>query len=82
MVLLLNAAGAAASVPNMVLNRQALKSSAIALVEYDTDTQDLSVTFTNGRTYDLSGVPPDLYEGLCSASSAGSYFNTYLRGQY
>jgi hypothetical protein len=66
----------------MAMDRRALKSSAIALAEYDDETQDLTVTFTNGRSYDLSGVPPDLFEGLCSASSAGSFFNTYLRGQY
>jgi hypothetical protein len=66
----------------MPLDRRQLKSSAISLCEYDTETQDLTLTFTNGRTYDLSGVPPDLFEGLCNASSAGSYFNTYLRGQY
>ena len=66
----------------MALERRQLKSSAIALVEYDDEDQTMSVTFTNGRTYDLSGVPPDLFEGLCSASSAGSFFNTYLRGMY
>ena len=66
----------------MSLERFHPKSTAIALVEYDTEDQTMSVMFTNGRTYDLTGVPPDLYEGLCSASSAGSYFNTYLRGQY
>jgi hypothetical protein len=66
----------------MPLDRRQLKSSAIASCEYDAETQDLTVTFTNGRSYDLSGVPPDMFEGLCSASSAGSYFNTFLRGQY
>jgi lysyl-tRNA synthetase class 2 len=66
----------------MPLDRRQLKSSAISLCEYDDETQDLSVTFTNGRTYDLTGVPPDLFEGLCSAPSAGQFFNTYLRGRY
>ena len=66
----------------MALDRRALKSTAIAMAEYDDEKQTLSVTFTNGRTYDLEGVPPDLFEGLCSASSAGTYFNTYLRGVY
>jgi hypothetical protein len=66
----------------MALDRRQLKSSAISLVEYETDDQTMTVTFTNGRSYDLTGVPPDLFEGLCSASSAGSFFNTYLRGMY
>ena len=71
-----------ASVGTMALDRRQLKSSSISLCEYETDDQTLSITFTNGRTYDLTGVPPDLFEGLCAASSAGSFFNTYLRGQY
>jgi len=66
----------------MPLERRALKSTAISLVEYDTEDQTMTVTFTNGKSYDLTGVPPDMYEGLCSDSSAGSYFNTYLRGRY
>ena len=66
----------------MALERRQLRSTAISLVEYDDEDQTMSVTFSNGRTYDLVGVPPDLFEGLCSASSAGSYFNTMLRGQY
>jgi lysyl-tRNA synthetase class 2 len=66
----------------MPLIRRPIKSTAISMAEYDTDDQTLSVTFVNGRTYDLTGVPPDLFEGLCSAPSAGTFFNTYLRGQY
>ena len=66
----------------MALQRRQLKSSAISLVEYDDETQEMFVTFTNGRTYDLSGVPPDEFEGLCSASSAGTYYNTFLKGLY
>jgi hypothetical protein len=66
----------------MALLRQPLNSSAISLVEYDDETQELTVTFANGQSYDLTGVPPDMYEGLINASSAGKYFNTYLKGQY
>jgi hypothetical protein len=66
----------------MPLIRRSLKSTAISTVEYDDESQTMTVTFVNGRSYDLSGVPPDLFEGLCSASSAGTYFNTMLRGQF
>jgi hypothetical protein len=66
----------------MPLIRRSLKSTAISTVEYDDESQTMTVTFVNGRSYDLSGVPPDLFEGLCSASSAGTYFNTTLRGQF
>jgi KTSC domain len=66
----------------MPLERQRLKSSAILLAEYDTDTQELTLTFSNGSSYDLSGVPPDLFNALVSSDSPGRYFNTYLKGQY
>ena len=49
---------------------------------YDPDTQELILTFPDGREYTYSGVPPDIYKGLTEADSAGRYYNTYIRGVY
>jgi len=49
---------------------------------YDKDSQELVITFPNGRSYSYSGVPPDIYEGLTKAKSAGKYFNEMIRGVY
>jgi hypothetical protein len=58
----------------------ALNSSCLSWVEYDSGTMHLG--FRNGRSYTLRGVPEHHYYGLLSASSAGRYFNRYLKGRY
>lgn len=57
-----------------------LNSSCIRRVEYSFGT--LSITFQSGKTYTLRGVPERHYIGLVRASSAGKYFNSYLKGRY
>jgi len=60
-----------------------LSSRAIAAAEYDIETQTLQLWFHgSGGPYDYPGVPPSLYEGLLSASSAGSFYNAHIRYQY
>ena len=59
-----------------------LSSSCISRVEYDAATRVMNVTFRSGRTYSLRGVPERHYFGLVNASSAGLYFNSYLKGRY
>ena len=58
----------------------ALNSSCLLWVEYDSGTMYL--TFRNGRSYTLTCVPERHYIGLLNASSAGGYFNAYLKGRY
>jgi hypothetical protein len=58
----------------------ALTSSCLSWVEYDSGTMWL--TFCNGLEYTLQGVPERHYHGLLNASSAGWYFNRYLKGRY
>ena len=58
----------------------ALHSSVLSWVEYDLGTMDL--TFRNGRSYTLHGVPETHYHGLLNSSSPGWYFNAYLKGRY
>lgn len=57
-----------------------LNSSCLAWVEYDSEIMQLG--FRNGRSYTLRGVPEQHYHGLLTASSAGWYFNHYLKGRY
>lgn len=60
-----------------------LNSSAVSRVEYNPRTRILSIWFVeSGGPYDYHGVPAHLYAGLLSASSAGSYFNAFIRDQY
>lgn len=59
-----------------------LRSTSIDRVGYDSDTQELEVRFVNGQSYTLTGVPPDIANGLITADSPGRYFNQHLKGQY
>lgn len=59
-----------------------LSSSAINSVSYDTETQEMTVTFARGKTYALPGVPPDVHERFVASSSPGRFFQDELKGQY
>ena len=49
---------------------------------YDKDTQELTIVFGNGRSYVYSGVPPDEWEAMQAAPSAGRFFNERIRNVY
>ena len=66
----------------MAIDNHSFRSSAIASATYDKDTQSLVVTFTSGREYSFDGVPPDLWEDFKKAGSAGSFYNSSIRGVY
>lgn len=59
-----------------------LNSSAISSVRYDPATRQLRITFHSSGTYTYFGVPPEVYEGLMAAESAGRYFNRVIRPRY
>lgn len=58
-------------------------STAIRRAEYDTFSRTLTIWFTSGpQGYDYYNVPPDIYAGLLSAGSKGTFFNHYIRDKY
>ena len=60
-----------------------LNSSAIRCVDYDGWSHVMSIQFTSGVIfYSFYRVPVEVYYGLISASSAGKYYNHYIRGRY
>jgi hypothetical protein len=61
---------------------QAVSSSMISSVEYDTDEKLLSVTFTSGTTVDYEDVPESEYFGLIHAPSVGKYFHSAIKDAY
>jgi len=56
----------------------------IRSVEYDPDTLELRVTFRkSGKTYKSKmPVSVNLYHGLVTAKSAGTYYNARIAGRY
>ncbi len=61
---------------------KSVNSSAISAVGYDPQSGIMSITFKQGKTYDFCGVPQHIYDGLISAGSVGSYYNSNIRDRY
>lgn len=54
-------------------------SSTIQAIGYDYSTGILRVEFIKSGTYDYFGVPSDVFEAFCSASSKGQFHNIYIK---
>lgn len=59
-----------------------ISSSAISAAGYDLNTATMEIVFTNGGSYTFCGVPPDVFEGLVNAASAGTYYNQVIRDNF
>ena len=58
------------------------KSEHLAQVDYDDDTQTLTITFQDGRSYEYDSVPVTIFQGIQNAPSAGSYFHRQIKNSY
>ena len=59
----------------MIHNHDFTNSSMLSSCSYDDETHELTVTFTNGRSYAYEEVSINTYMDLKNAPSAGKYFN-------
>jgi hypothetical protein len=57
-----------------------VSSSNIDAFAYDPETQELRINFHGGRVYKYFRIPPEMAEGLATASSPGGWFWQNLRG--
>mgnify|MGYP001561616820 CR=1 FL=1 len=57
-------------------------STLIQALGYDPDTATLGVQFHDGAVYHYQHVTPAVYAGLLGATSLGSHFGQFIRGQY
>lgn len=58
---------------------QIADSSHVKGASYDSDTQELAVTFPGGSTYVYSGIPPEIAADFSAAPSAGSYLHKVIK---
>lgn len=58
------------------------RSENIASAEYDSQTKVLVLEFRDGRTYQYSGVPQEVWMGFQNAPSKGSYFFRQIRNRF
>jgi len=59
-----------------------LNSSAIQAAGYDPSLQEMTIQFTSGGTYTFYRVPEEIFHGLITAASPGSFYHAYIRGRY
>ena len=57
-------------------------STAIHRAEYDPLSRRMQLWFADGGKYDFCGVPANIFEGLCAASSKGRYYHAFIRDRY
>lgn len=57
-------------------------SSHIQRAVYDKESEDLTLTFSDGSQYTYRNVPQSTYRGLTLAGSAGSYFHRHIRSRF
>lgn len=63
-----------------ILRQDFIQSSMLSIAEYNTETEELTITFTGGKQYHYIDVPRPIYYDLISAPSAGRYFNSIKAG--
>ena len=61
------------------MNRTQISSANLRSVGYDPSTSTLEVEFRHGGVYEYLDVPAARYDGLMSAYSKGSYFDTFIK---
>ncbi len=59
-----------------------VRSSNLSAVGYDDATSTLRIRFNSGGLYDYYNVPSNVYQGLMSASSHGTYFHQHIKDVY
>lgn len=64
--------------PDMVY----VDSSNIEAIGYDDVAQELHVQFLSGGYYVYRNVPRQIFDGLMSAASKGSFLNREVKGVY
>ena len=62
--------------------RTPLRSSALSSMDYDPQSQSLTITFHGGRSYTYANVPQDVADDLQNAPSPGTYWRDSIKDQY
>ena len=57
-------------------------STAIVNLTYDDETEELFMTFKDGRNYVIANFPEIELERWLGSASIGGYFNAFVRGNY
>ena len=66
----------------MAMQSYPVASSALASIQYDDETGECAIAFTDGRKYVIPTLPQIELERWVNADSIGGYWNANLRGKY
>jgi hypothetical protein len=66
----------------MAFTRYHPTSTAIAFIDYDPDTEECRVTFTDDHVYAIESLPVEVVTAWIAARSQGQYWNYNIRGKY
>ena len=66
----------------MAMDVKPVRSHDLALIGYDHATSILEVVFRAGGVYRYHGVPENIYQGLMTAPSHGTFFQKHIKVQY
>jgi hypothetical protein len=59
-----------------------LNSSMMTRAAFDEAARSLHITFRETGRYVYYDVPHDIFEALCAAPSAGTFFNEQIKGRF
>lgn len=59
-----------------------MPSTAIRHFSYDGEHELLMIEFITGRRYIYTGVPAEVHDSMCRATSKGGFFNRRIRDRY
>ncbi|RIE16716.1 KTSC domain-containing protein [Candidatus Cryosericum septentrionale] len=62
--------------------RVRVQSSNLDWVEYDSETEQLTIGFKDASVYRYDHVPAAIYDGLLRAASHGGYFSSHIKTVY
>lgn len=65
----------------MTIHLKPVVSSNIASVGFDKEKNRLCIQFQNGKCYEYTGVPQEIYVDLMTAESHGKVFNKLIRNK-
>lgn len=64
----------------MILNHQFTNSSMLVSASYNTETKEMILEFSGGKSYIYEDVDLNTYNDLISAKSAGGFFASIKKG--
>ena len=64
------------------MDRMPVESSVLVSAGYLPQRRTLEIEFRSGMLYQYLDVPPQIYTGLLTAVSKGTYFNANIRNSF